>query len=44
MLIFPNSENVRIYYGVDLTDIFGIIIITIGMVLLMVHILKIKWI
>jgi uncharacterized membrane protein len=42
MLIFPNSENVRIYYGSDLIDILGIIITTIGVVLLIVYLVKIK--
>jgi uncharacterized membrane protein len=40
MVIFPNSENVRIYYGIDLIDIFGIIITILGVVLLVEYHLK----
>jgi uncharacterized membrane protein len=40
MIIFPNSENVRIYYGVDLIDILGIIITIIGVSLLVKRCLR----
>jgi hypothetical protein len=42
MIIFPNSENVRIYYGVDLIDILGITITIIGVSLLVKRCLR-KW-
>jgi hypothetical protein len=44
VVIYPNSENVRIYYRVDVIDIFGIIITIIGAILLIAYIVKIKWI
>jgi len=42
MVIFPNSENVRIYYGIDFIDIFGSIITILGVILLVEYCLKLR--
>jgi len=36
MMIFPKSENIRIYYGIDAIDIIGIAVSIIGVIILIV--------